>query len=352
MDNSWHRRETLRELEKQIRQNVVVAPSDSAERLYDVSQDTNNNDNVNETSSAATDVIQENSAVLKSPLRRSSDDSGVGVVDAMVDLLSGQTRADQREPSDGETSYTIPITRAAEPVVEWDTNGKLLAGAFPTLFLRGGDMLPKGSMPKHLVDHFCKYYDDRFEEDVVFVATLFNQKQRHAAVRKAAHASVTHSKALLKLAKLANDDGFKQQLLDAQSNPTSRSAKRLNAQLLRVLSIVGEPVPFSPFEIASARPKLAALSYRYGLAHHWVTLVPPEQDDIRLHRIAQLRKLKQWNQAECVYSRADCAWGDLPYELRRSPRMRLSVFAKFPALAAQMFTARLKNAIRDILRCD
>ncbi|EGZ07446.1 hypothetical protein PHYSODRAFT_306618 [Phytophthora sojae] len=216
----------------------------------------------------------------------------------MFDLLSGQTRANHRESSDCEANYTIPITRAAEPVVEWDANGKLFAGAFSTLFLRGGDILPKGAMPKHLVDHLFKYYDGRFEEDVVFVATLFNQKQRLAAVRKAAYVCVTHGKALLKLAKLANDDGFKQQLLDAQSNPTSTSAKMLNAQLLRVLSIVGEPVPFSPFEIASARPNLAALSCRYGLAHHWTTLVPREHDDLRLHRIAQLRKLKQWNQPD------------------------------------------------------
>ncbi|ETL34405.1 hypothetical protein L916_13365, partial [Phytophthora nicotianae] len=162
----------------------------------------------------------------------------------------------------------------------------------------GGDMLPSGSFSQGLIDHLMRYYDGRFENNVTLIVTLFNQLQRYAAVRKAARASTTHAKTLQKLGQLASGVEFRKSLLAAKNNPDSPAAKLLNASLLRILSVIGGTIPFSPFERAETRPKLAAMRFRFGLPQFWVTVAPPEQDDITLHRIMLLRQLNAWNDEE------------------------------------------------------
>ncbi|ETM97461.1 hypothetical protein F441_13753 [Phytophthora nicotianae CJ01A1] len=110
-----------------------------------------------------------------------------------------------------------------------------------------------------------RYYDGRFENNVTLIVTLFNQLQRYAAVRKAATASTAHSETLRKPGQLASGVNFKKSLLAAKNHPDSPAAKRLNASLLRILSVIGGTIPFSPFERAETRPKLAAMSFRFGL---------------------------------------------------------------------------------------
>lgn len=82
--------------------------------------------------------------------------------------------------------------------------------------------------------------------------------------------------------------------------------------LLRLLSLVTGCVPFSPFERAVTRPKLGVMRYRYCIELHWVTLAPPEHDDLLLQRIAQLRELDVWNDSNSMYGRKDCRFVDLP----------------------------------------
>ncbi|KAG6946081.1 hypothetical protein JG687_00016928 [Phytophthora cactorum] len=111
-------------------------------------------------------------------------------------------------------------------------------------------MLPNLSVPKRLVDHWFHYFGGRFERNIMFVATLFNQRQRHSIVRKAARVGVTHSRALAKLSDLANNSSFQEVLRHAKLNSGKRKSQRLNAQLLHVLSVFGSEAPFSPFQVA------------------------------------------------------------------------------------------------------
>ncbi|POM66525.1 Hypothetical protein PHPALM_17604 [Phytophthora palmivora] len=157
----------------------------------------------------------------------------------------------------GDLEHVIPIERSSSPVTEWTSNGDILAGAFPTLFMTGGAMLPQGSLPQDFVDHLMVYYDGRFEQSVTLIATMFNQLQRHSAIQKTARIGSLHGEALLKLTDLANNPLFRQQLEVAHAHPDSKLAKILNTKLLRILSIAGDTVPFSPFELANALQKSA-----------------------------------------------------------------------------------------------
>ena len=111
------------------------------------------------------------------------------------------------QPDDivGGTSFVekptlASVTRSHTPLNEWDENDAILRGVFPHLFMLGKGV-PRGSMSKSFMRHLLAYYDGRFE-DPLFIATAFNQKQRHACIRQAARLNVKRTKELEKLGTL------------------------------------------------------------------------------------------------------------------------------------------------------
>ncbi|OWZ08255.1 hypothetical protein PHMEG_00019233 [Phytophthora megakarya] len=153
-----------------------------------------------------------------------------------------------------------------------------------------------------------------------------------------------------KFGKLISTEKFKRALEFAQSNPDSKEAIRMNASLLRLLALVGGTVPFSAFERAATRPKLAAMRNRYGVALHWVTLAPPEQDDLFLHRIARLREQGGWNDCANIFTQKECLFTDFSEQLQQNARARMLVSTQYPALSAQVFERSLESLTRDIIR--
>ncbi|ETO80187.1 hypothetical protein F444_05230 [Phytophthora nicotianae P1976] len=143
---------------------------------------------------------------------------------------------------------------------------RFLAGlSLPAVFSSDEGVLPSTSK-RNTTRMFMPDKPHRFENNVTLIVTLFNQLQRYAAVRKAATASTAHSETLRKPGQLASGVNFKKSLLAAKNHPDSPAAKRLNASLLRILSVIGGTIPFSPFERAETRPKLAAMRFRFGLS--------------------------------------------------------------------------------------
>ncbi|GMF32964.1 unnamed protein product [Phytophthora fragariaefolia] len=271
------------------------------------------------------EVLVRQSGILKNAVLH-QDYVKNGCVNAMVKILRNS-----------DESPSIHVTRHANPVSEWDENGELLGGAFPIIFLIGGKMLPHGSIPKELLTHWMGYYDGRFESNLIFVVTIFNQLLRQAAFQMAARVETSHAKILAKFGVVASSNIFKKCLLHSSQNLRSIEAKRFNAALLRILSLVGGCVPFSPFERSASRPNNSAMGYRYGIPLHWVTIAPPKHASLMLHQIAQLRTSRKWNDNAELSRIQQSGWSSLPDEIRASPRARLHVSNRFPGLAALVF---------------
>ena len=142
---------------------------------------------------------------------------------------------------------------------------ELLAGSLVTCFITSDAMLKSSPLTRHCIDHLLNY-DGRFERDTMFISVLFNQLQRHAAVQKAALIRTMHEKTLAKLGKLSTETAFRDQLVWASENPNTVKAKRLNAHLLRLLSLVGGTVPFSPASIDATKTQRNALPLRHRTA--------------------------------------------------------------------------------------
>lgn len=300
IDESSQRVEQLHKLDHSIQENVVISESESVAEVNErVTEERFGTDYDEESTSDGFSFILKKSAVLKKP---NSCEPYVtnAAVDAMLDVIN--------PPKDKEP---VVVIRDSNPVIEWFQNGEMIAASFPNLFLCGAVHLPNGTWPVKLIKHLMNYYDGRFEKNTKFVATLFSQLQRHTSVKKAAKIGSSKAKILTKLGALANCNDFRERLRQAKIAPETRQAKQLNASLQRLLSLVGGCVPFSIFERIGTRPKLAGLRYRYGVPMHWVTIAPPEHDDLELHRIAMLRKTNDWNKIDSMYSLRSCSFSDL-----------------------------------------
>ena len=199
------------------------------------------------------------SAVLKNPLVTTPDTLSAAV-DAMLGMLPTCDGDGEVDPPRHSDDGVLTIQHEGIPLCEWNKMGELLAGSLVTRFITGDAALKAGPFSSQSINHLLHYYDSHFEEDTMLISVFFNQLQRHVAVRKAALVATTHAATLTKLGKLANEAAFRMQRQWARNNHGTVKAKRLNAHLLRLLSLVGGTVPFSPFERASAHPKLRAIA--------------------------------------------------------------------------------------------
>jgi hypothetical protein len=101
-----------------------------------------------------------------------------------------------------------------------------------------------GTWPPALENHLMRYYDGRFQQNTGLVATLFNQLQRHVAVQETARIGSSRTAVLPKLVRFENSEQLRYVLERAQHNPESAETRRVNAYLLRLLSLVGGSIPF------------------------------------------------------------------------------------------------------------
>jgi hypothetical protein len=314
------------------------------------------------------EIVQSKSVVLP---QASNYESGIRTsIEAMLDVIAPAT-ADDDDDNLGESTddnahdtaaaatagsqqrapktiaKAIEISTKEGPICEWDENDRLLAGAFATLFMRGMG-LKSGSMSTKMALHLFKYYDGRFASSIMFVATLFNQMARHQCVRAGSKVAMSHIKALEMLGDLANSAALRRKLEWARDNASTPAAKRINAQILRIISMVGATVRFSPFERAATRSKLPAARIRYGISAHFVTGAPPEHDSLALVRTALMQ---HWNDPKSALGKAGVTWEDIPEKYRASSFERLQLARERPDLRARVFEQALKTFLIDIVRC-
>ena len=267
------------------------------------------------------------------------------------ELTEQDTPSNENTQKDTENPFAllqdvIVVERGSQPISEFDENDKMLAGAFPHLFLLGKG-LPQREMNQTFLKHCFKYYDGRFD-DPMWIATAFNQKQRHACIRNTARIAAGNPALFEMLGTLANSAHFKQKLIQAIDHPESQEAKRLNAKICRIFALVGKTIPFSPFERACTRPMLAAMRLRYSTSFLFHTGSPPEFEDLMILRISQI---EQFNDKSCEISRAGFTRDKLPSLIRNETGVRMKLTQARPSLCAEGFIRKQKILNNAILGC-
>ena len=278
---------------------------------------------------------------------------------SIIDALKLKDNSKKDQDNDNCTSeresnmHVWPVEKGDEPLCEWTNNDVLIGGCFPFLFLRGSSMLPKSTFSASLMKHLYLYYDGRFESTQTFTHLLFNQYMRHIAIRKIAKAESSNKKYLENLGSLLKREDFKEALHYASSNPSEKSSIALNNKLMRILSFVGKDLPFSAFERSQSKAKFSGMSMTHGYQSSFITIAPPEQDDLLLLKLQQIRKTKNYNGKieDSMFVEKDYTWDKLPPDIRDNPRRRLLISQKMPAQSVLVYLRVVDTLLTHLLKC-
>ena len=117
------------------------------------------------------------------------------------------------------------------------------------------------------------------------------------------------------------------------SNPNSKKSKTLNSKLVKILSVFRKTVPFSPLERAQTRIRFSSIAMRFGTSSHFVTIAPPEQDDLALLKLHLIRDNNNFNNknTSTFNNTSNYKQSNLPNNIKDSPKNRLIIAQKYPA---------------------
>ncbi|KAE8985496.1 hypothetical protein PF011_g20367 [Phytophthora fragariae] len=165
VDGSEGRRRQLNDLVAAIENSVDIANCVDVGAVQDLATSERYGNDISEgversaESRAERPVVTQQSAIL--PDTRAGGDSLVpGMIDALLGALSQPESAGNgpmplaNANGSRENEPVIAIKRGSTPMIEWHENAKMLAGAFPELFLTGSGPLPSGPLTQACIYHF------------------------------------------------------------------------------------------------------------------------------------------------------------------------------------------------------
>jgi hypothetical protein len=215
---------------------------------------------------------------VRGTLLRSIRAAAVGDTDGDGTAIgAAQPQHQQRPP--------IAVRRDADPMNEFVANRDLLYGAFPHLFpLRTGLGNRGGSVSCKLVRHMLLQFHGQFARDHLFIFTMFNQRQRHAAARAVAARVHNKPSSFAAFAAVVSAPSFLEQLDRATAEPDGEDAKTVLRLLGPHIRAAGGAVPYGPVMRANALSQLYAMVHRFGVPSFFVTISP---DDV--HHVLAVR---------------------------------------------------------------
>ena len=166
---------------------------------------------------------------------------------------------------------------------EYDSNHRLLAGAFPLIFPFG---LPaekfSGTIPLKVVRTWFLYYDRRCSRDIRLLWLLFDQKIRHATNLGCNLRIKSSGKREKAFADLTAEENFSEKLADAVANPTSSQAAAFKKVIKPLVKIVGSKVDWTPLQRSATVGRLYALNQFFNMSTWFITISPA----MRISRLA------------------------------------------------------------------
>ena len=175
----------------------------------------------------------------------------------------------------GPRMQQVQSARAECAINEFGNNGELLYGAFWYLFPLGSGLDGMGPVSKRAARHLFLFHDNRFAADTMFLFTLANQMQRHAACRGVSARIKNSTEAFEKFEELCADrDAFVELLDMAIEDPRCKEGRTVLSKIVPVMNLGAKRVPWSSAERSSELPKLLALDRRYGPTSYFFTVAP------------------------------------------------------------------------------
>jgi hypothetical protein len=168
--------------------------------------------------------------------------------------------------------------RSANPVNEFEDNERLIAGAFPHIFLFGslyGNKYRRGVLPIKCRHHLFFQYTTRPARCKELILLLSNQILRHSNLQSISLSLKTaggRNEAVKEFFDFVNSDDFDEAIRDACDNPMDPCAQRITAMLLNSVLLTNIDAPCG---LLCKRQNIAnqyAIIRKYGLHSSFDTI--------------------------------------------------------------------------------
>ncbi len=186
------------------------------------------------------------------------------------------------------SSLCVTVRRANnEPINEFTENDQLFYGTFPHIFPLGKGIHQKGGcFPLKLRQCIISQYDNRAASDTKLQFAMFNQSQRHTAIRTVAARVSGNKKDLMEFRELANAVNFAEDIEAAVTNPDNPSSKILMNKICPLISVSSQNVAFGPGERSKTMSVLTSYVSFFGLPTYFITISPADMDSVLLIRLS------------------------------------------------------------------
>ena len=182
----------------------------------------------------------------------------------------------------------ILARETAGPVNEFTSNRDLLGGAFPWIFMFGGEKAVAndgekkkaandGPLSVHTKDHLLHQFHNAPACDQQLVFFLANQTLRHSAIRAVASRVSARGDGVLKFVEKVNSDDFKKNMADARGGDAIAES-RLAKDVAKYMMPLGASVPHSPTARRAAMSQLYAMVFAFGLPSVFWTIAPDDKN--------------------------------------------------------------------------
>jgi len=142
-------------------------------------------------------------------------------------------------PKPPKTGNDVRVERGPEPVSEFDKNNELLYQAFPHVFLLGKGLPRAASLSVRHASNLLQQFTCAAAHEPRLVFPLFNQSQRHAAIRDVNVKARNHPDAFEKCTDFVSRADFQETCKKAEADPKGPEAKVLFQELGKVLRVTG-----------------------------------------------------------------------------------------------------------------
>ena len=173
----------------------------------------------------------------------------------------------------------IGVRETGGPVNEFTSNRDLLGGAFPWIFMFGGELAAalEGPLSAHSKDHLLHQFHNNAACDQQLIFFLANQTLRHSAIRAVASRVSARRSDVLTFAEKVNSEDFKKNMADARGGDAVAES-RLAKDVAKYMMPLGASVPHSPTARRAAMSQLYGMVFAFGLPSVFWTIAPDDKN--------------------------------------------------------------------------
>ena len=265
--------------------------------------------------------------------------------------------------------------REEDPLSEFEDAEELLAGSYPHVFMYGkafadnAKQKPSGGagatpIDKKQIEHLLLQYTARAARSQQLLYYLFDHEMRHSFMKNLSIRIKKNPSSFYEFAELLSSEEWKEKILVAGNNPTSKVAKEVLSTVIPVLNFGnGDRNIMGSIGDASSFSHAIAMMHRFGSASCFLTITPNDVSNPTSFRLCHRSCGNERFPASCPPEFLEALHNDdavfdapateagatIPIPINYTARVRAA--AGNPIAVAMEYQALIENVMEHLIGC-